>query len=71
MKTFTIECVELEVVCELNKLDYHDVSDMISDSYISFGMNADTLLTKGQLESILDRELDWEGSEDILISLGC
>ena len=71
MKTFTIECVELEVLCELNKLDCHDVSDMISDSYISFGMNADTLLTKGQLESILDRELDWEGSEEILISLGC
>ena len=71
MKTFTIECVELEGVCELNKLDYHDVSDMISDSYISFGMNGDTLLTRAQLEHIIKQKLLWEGSEDILISLGC
>jgi hypothetical protein len=71
MRTFTIECVELEGVCELNKLDYHDVSDMISDSYISFGMNADTLLTRAQLEHIIKQKLLWEGSEDILISLGC
>ena len=71
MKTFTIECVELEVVCELNKLDYHDVSDMISDSYISFGMNGDTLLTRAQLEHIIEQKLLWEGTEDVLISLGC
>jgi hypothetical protein len=71
MKTFTIECVELEVVCELNKLDYHDVSDMISNSYISFGMNGDTLLFRAQLEHIIEQKLLWEGSEDILISLGC
>jgi len=71
MKTFTIECVELEDLCELNKLDYHDVSDMISDSYISFGRNGDTLVTRSDLEDILERELLWEGSEDILISLGC
>ena len=71
MKTFTIECVELEDVCELNKLDFHDVSDIISNSYISFGMNADTLLTRAQLEHILEQKLLWEGSADILISLGC
>ena len=71
MKTFTIECVELEVLCELNKLDYHDVSDMISNSYISFGMNVDTLLFRAQLEHIIEQKLLWEGSEDILISLGC
>ena len=71
MKTFTIECVELEVLCELNKLDYHDVSDMISNSYISFVMNGDTLLFRAQLEHIIEQKLLWEGSEDILISLGC
>ena len=71
MRTFTIECVELEGVCELNKLDYHDVSDMISNSYISFGMNGDTLLTRAQLEHIIKQKLLWEGTEDTLISLGC
>ena len=71
MKTFTIKCVTLETVCEFNKLDIEAVFGEVNHSEISFGNNADTLLTKGQLESILDRELDWEGSEDILISLGC
>jgi hypothetical protein len=71
MRTFTIECVTLEDLCELNKLDCHDVSDMVSNSYISFGMNGDTLLTRAQLEHIIEQKLLWEGSEDILISLGC
>ena len=73
MKTFTIKCVALEALCEFNKLDVDTVWEEISDSPISFGNNADTLLTKSQLEYILGRELDlgWEGSEDILISLGC
>lgn len=71
MKTFTIECVALEVLCEFNKLDIEEVFEEISNSMISFGHNADTLLTKAQLEYILEYGLDWEGSEDILISLGC
>ena len=71
MKTFTIECVALEDLCEFNQLDIETVFEEIGDSSISFGNNTDTLLTKGQLEYILGRKLYWEGSEDILISLGC
>ena len=71
MKTFTIECVSLEALCEFNRLDIEAVFQQVENSDISFGTNADTLLTKGQLESILKHELAWEGSEDILISLGC
>ena len=71
MKTFTIECVTLEVLCEFNKLDIEAVFEEVNHSEISFGNNADTLLTKTQLEHILEHRLDWEGSEDILISLGC
>jgi len=71
MKTFTIECVTLETVCEFNKLDIEPVFERVSNSDISFGTNADTLLTRSDLEDILEHKLDWEGSEDILISLGC
>ena len=71
MKTFTIECVSLEALCEFNRLDIEAVFEAVGDSDISFGTNAETLLTKIQLEHILEHRLDWEGSEDILISLGC
>jgi len=71
MKTFTIKCVTLETLCEFNKLDLDTVWEEVRDSPISFGNNADTLLTKSQLEYILGRKLDWEESEDTLISLGC
>jgi len=71
MKTFTIECVTLEALCEFNKLDIEAVYEMVGDSDISFGTNADTLLTRSDLEDILEHKLAWEGSEDILISLGC
>ena len=71
MKTFKIECVSLEALCEFNQLDIEAVFETVGDSDISFGTNADTLLTKIQLEHILEHRLDWEGSEDILISLGC
>ena len=71
MKTFTIKCVSLEALCEFNRLDIEAVWYEVSMSSISFGTNADTLLTKIQLEHILEHRLDWEGSEDILISLGC
>jgi hypoxanthine-guanine phosphoribosyltransferase len=70
MKTFTIECVTLETLCEFNKLDIEAVFDKVNSSDISFGNNADTLLTKTQLEYILGYGLDWKGSEDILVSLG-
>ena len=71
MKTFTIECVSLEALCEFNRLDIETVWTELELSTISFGTNADTLLTKIQLERILQRRLRWEGSEDIRISLGC
>ena len=71
MKTFTIECVPLEALCEFNRLDVETVWTELELSTISFGTNADTLLTKIQLERILQRRLRWEGSEDIRISLGC
>ena len=71
MKTFTIECVSLEALCKFNRLDVETVWTELELSTISFGTNADTLLTKIQLERILQRRLRWEGSEDIRISLGC
>ena len=71
MNTFTIECVSLEDLCKLNGLDYYDVLDEVGNSNITFGTNADTLLTWAQLEHILKHKLVWEGSRDILISLGC
>jgi len=71
MKTFMIECVSLEALCEFNKLDIDAVWEEIEMSSICFGTNADTLLTRAHLESILEHKLDWEGSVTILISLGC
>jgi hypothetical protein len=70
MKTFTIECVTLETVCEFNKLDIEAVFERLNDSEISFGNNGDTLLTRTQLQCILGHELDWD-LQDIFISLGC
>ena len=70
MKTFTIKCVTLETVCEFNKLDIEAVFERVSNSEISFGNNGDTLLTRYQLESILELKLDWD-LQDIFISLGC
>ena len=70
MKTFTIKCVTLETVCEFNKLDIEAVFERVSNSEISFGNNGDTLLTRAQLECILECKLDWD-LQDIFISLGC
>ena len=70
MKTFTIKCVTLETVCEFNKLDIEAVFERLNDSEISFGNNGDTLLTRTQLECILEHKLDWD-LQDIFISLGC
>ena len=70
MKTFTIKCVTLETVCEFNKLDIEAVFERVNNSEISFGNNGDTLLTRTQLECILECKLDWD-LQDIFISLGC
>ena len=71
MKSFTHECLTLFDVCEYNKLDYDSVLSMISDSDVSFGTNADTLIHGYTLNAILNRDLGFDGfDDDILISLG-
>ena len=46
--------------------------DAISNSDISYGNNADTLMSANQLEDILGNKLDWDNHDEdtILISLG-
>ena len=78
MHTFTYRYLLIEDVCEHNKLDYDTVMMAISESDISFGTNADTLMTTSQLETILeDAQIAIDGldynnhdEDDILISLG-
>lgn len=72
MKSFTYTCLSIGEVCKHNQLDIGGVMDEISASDISFGTNADTLMTVGQLEDILELELDWDNHDEdtILISLG-
>jgi hypothetical protein len=73
MKSFTHECLALKDVCDHNKLDYDDVMDAISNSDISFGTNADTLIHGYWLNALLDidEDLDFgDFDDDILISLG-
>lgn len=71
MKSFTHECLTLFDVCEYNELDYDSVLSMISDSDVSFGTNADTLIHGYWLNAILGRDLSFDGfDDDILISLG-
>ena len=72
MKSFTYTCLDISEVCEHNRLDLGNVMDTICNSDVSFGTNADTLMTVGQLEHILELELDWDNHDEdtILISLG-
>jgi hypothetical protein len=78
MKSFTYECVTLEDVCKHNKLDYAEIIQAVCDSDVSFGNNADTLMTRSMVQDIVDDcyedisvQLDWAGFDDrILISLG-
>ena len=78
MHTFTYRYLLIEDVCEHNKLDYDTVMMAISESDISFGTNADTLMATSQLETILkDAHIAIDGldynnhdEDDILISLG-
>ena len=63
-------------VCNHNGLNYSDVIEYVSQSDISFGTNEDTLMSRSQLQSIIDDnmdnvELDWARLDDtVLISLG-
>lgn len=71
MKSFTHECLTLKDVCEYNQLDYDEVLQDISNSDISFGTNADTLIHGYWLNAILGIDLSFDGfDDDILISLG-
>jgi hypothetical protein len=71
--------VTLADVCRHNSLDYTEVLDAVSSSSISFGTNEDTLMSRSQLQDIIDnyldieqcKELDWDRLDDsVLISLG-
>lgn len=71
MESFTHECLALFDVCEHNNLDYDSILSILSDSDVSFGTNADTLIHGYWLNAILARDLDFgDFDDDILISLG-
>jgi 2C-methyl-D-erythritol 2,4-cyclodiphosphate synthase len=77
MITYSQECVTLFDVCQHNALDYDEIMEAISDSDISFGTNYDTLISRYQLQDIVDGfleetvDLDWGKLDDkVLISLG-
>ena len=72
MKSFTYTCLSIADVCKHNSLDIGETMDEICASDISFGTNADTLITVNQLEDIIALKLDWDNHDEdtILISLG-
>jgi hypothetical protein len=87
MIVYSHNYVTLGDVCRHNNLDYNEVLDAVSSSDISFGTNEDTLISRSQLQDIIDNyleqdynkyqieqtmELDWGRLDDnVLISLGC
>jgi hypothetical protein len=76
MLVYSHNYVRLADVCKHNSLDYIEVIDAVSNSDISFGTNEDTLISRSQLQDIIDDnfdnvELDWNRLDDnVLISLG-
>ena len=77
MIVYSHNYVTLADVCRHNSLDYTEVLDAISNSDISFGTNEDTLMSRRQLQDIIDSyleetvDLDWGKLDDsVLISLG-
>ena len=77
MTVYSHNYVTLADVCKHNSLDYEEVSDAVSNSDISFGTNEDTLMSRRQLQDIIDSyleetvDLDWGKLDDsVLISLG-
>lgn len=71
MKVFTYDCITLADVCEQNTLDYGHVIEEVCHSDVSFGTNADTLISQSMLEDILELRLDFGGLDDtVLISIG-
>jgi len=77
MIVYSHNYVTLADICKHNSLDYTEVLDAVSNSDISFGTNEDTLMSRSQLQNIIDnyleeeKDLDWAGLDDtVLISLG-
>jgi hypothetical protein len=76
MIVYSHNYVTIDDVCKHNQLDLGDVMEAISNSDVCFGTNEDTLISRGQLQSIIDDymdnvELDWGRLNDsVLISLG-
>ncbi len=77
MIVYSHNYVTLSDVCKHNDLDYTEVLDAVSNSDISFGTNEDTLMSRSQLQTIIDNyleeevDLDWAKLDDsVLISLG-
>lgn len=71
MESFTYECVTLVEVCDHNKLDYENIMNQVQNSDVSFGTNADTLITGQMLNDILETYLDFaQFDNNVLISLG-
>jgi len=69
--------VTIRDVCDHNQLDFSEVMDAISNSDVCFGTNEDTLISRSQLQNIIDNylewtvDLDWGKLDDtVLISLG-
>ena len=78
MTVYSHNYVTIADVCGHNDLDYNEVMDAICNSDISFGNNEDTLMSRRQLQDIVDSyleetvDLDWGRLDDsVLISLGC
>lgn len=77
MIVYSHNYVTLADVCRHNSLDYTEVLDAVCNSDISFGTNEDTLMSRRQLQDIVDSyleetvDLDWGKLDDsVLISLG-
>jgi len=58
MKTYAHTYVDIRDVCQYNNLDILETMDAISNSHISFGTNADTLISQNQFRSIMEDFFD-------------
>lgn len=58
MKIYAHTYVNILDVCQYNNLDFLETMDAISNSHISFGTNADTLISQNQFRSIMEDFFD-------------
>jgi hypothetical protein len=76
MQSYVWTFLDLREVCDYNQLDYGNVIEAICNSDVSFGNNADTLISQETLQYILDDndfgvELDFGKYDNtVVISLG-